>query len=68
MSKKFDVGDFVRYIPSHGADPEYGFVKQVRLDEDGLKVWVVYVNGADREADWKDKTGQLTPIANIEKV
>jgi hypothetical protein len=67
-TKKFDVGDFVRYTAYPGAEPEYGFVKQIRLDEDGLKVWVVGVQNADRNADWKNKIAALTPINNLEKV
>ena len=68
MEKKFDVGDFVRYTAYSGAKPEYGFVKQVRLDKDGLKVWVVGVRDANRDVEWKHKTGALTPIDKLEKV
>jgi hypothetical protein len=68
MAKKFDVGDFVRYTAYSGAKPEYGFVKQVRLDKDGLKVWVVGVRDANRDVKWEHKTGALTPIDKLEKV
>jgi len=68
MEKKFDVGDFVRYTAYPGAKPEFGFVKQIRLDKDGLKVSVVGVRDANRDAEWKHKKGALTPIDKLEKV
>jgi hypothetical protein len=68
MAKKFEVGDFVRYTAAPGTEPEYGYVKQIRLDANGLKVWVTYVLGEGREIDWKNKTAALTPIDKLEKV